>query len=58
VIKNNFTECTSGLLKHFWFFFPFDYLNIKACRDFGTGLLEMIARVMLYEKMKPEKGKF
>jgi hypothetical protein len=57
VIKNNFTECASGLLKHFWFF-AFDYLKNKACRDFGTGLLEMIARVMLYEKPKPEKGKF
>jgi len=57
MIKNNFTECVSGLLKHFWFF-AFDYLKNKACRDFGTGILEMIARVMLYEKLNPKKGKF
>ena len=57
MIKNNFTECASGLLKHFWFF-AFDYLKNKACQYFGTGILEMIVRVMLYEKPKPEKGKF
>jgi hypothetical protein len=34
------------------------YLKNKACWDFGTGILEMTARVMLYEKLKPENGKF
>jgi hypothetical protein len=38
--------------------FAFGYLKNKSCRDFGIGILEMIARVMLYEKPKPEKGKF
>jgi hypothetical protein len=47
-----------GALITFLVFFAFYYLNNKSCRDFDTGLFEKIVRVMLYEKLKPEKGKF
>jgi hypothetical protein len=50
-------ECVSKFKDTFGFL-AVDYLKNKSCWDFGTELLEMRVRVMLYEKLKPEKGKF